>query len=194
MDGAEGVEGDGPGDVGVVGDKLYGRPNFWFAGRKWTGPALVRLPMHRKVAVQIQPFQRRRHFYQGAIIVANTPLRQQPVIVTTGQIIRLARDEQTRMIGMGLPGAVRVFEPHLQDTAVAINILHVQPIQLILAGIRPGAAADKLGVVGQRPLRAIRIEPGHDVKDPAVQQVAQPGVTVITAKQLMNQVESGGRG
>ena len=165
---AEGVKADGASDVGMVGNEAQGSGRFWFTAGVLASAGLVRLPKDGELPVEVQPLQRWGKFDGDAIIILNLAFGNEPVKIAAGRFIWFAGNHQARIIGVNFPAAVGVFETHLQDTAVAVHIFFVQPVQRVRAGVGAGAAANVFGLVGQSPLCAVGIEAGHNVESTRV--------------------------
>src|SRR5215831_6689461 len=97
-------------------------------------------PFKRIIAVNIQALAWGRYGDCEAIIVANQPLGQQAIIATT-LLVHVAPTHNPRILLRTLPYPVRIFETHLEDQAIAINIFGIEAITLFFIGIEARAAA-----------------------------------------------------
>jgi hypothetical protein len=90
---------------------------------------------------------------------------------------------------MRLPGAVAVAQPHHQDPPVAVQVLFVEPVDRL--DERPGARAraDEPRPVGERELRAVRVQPRDDVHRPRVEQVRDALVLAVAGEEPVDEME-----
>ena len=192
MDARERVVRDIAGDVGPRDDRLHVRSRLRL--RQWERARAVLLafwfPLDREVAVQVEAFERRRDLDLNAVVVSDQPLPEQPVEgAVLGPLVGVARGQEPRVVGMSLPGAVRVLDPHHQDPPVAVDVLFVEPVLLVEPRVRTDARADELRLVGERELGAVRVEPGDDVEDARVEAARDLRIAPVAAKELVDEVQ-----
>jgi hypothetical protein len=128
-----------------------------------------------------------------SIIVLDQALAKQ-AIVGAAFFVQASFDHQPGIAFRDLPIAGRVGNAHLQDAAIAINILGVEAVLLVLERIRSRAGADVPRLPGQCPLRAVGVEPRHHVDGLLVKYARDLGVAAIALGQLLDEVERSHRG
>ena len=106
-------------------------------------------------------------------------------------IVGAARDEQARLLGVRLPGAVRIVLAHHQHPSVAIDVLTMQPVLWLVVRIGPNTRAAEASVSETR-VRAVRVHPGNDVERPRVERVRDPLVSPVVVEEAVEQVQRGG--
>ena len=189
MDARERVVRDVAGDVRPRDDRLHVRSRLGLGQRERAGAVLLAfgLPLDREVAVQVEAFERRRDLDLDAVVVADQPFPEQPVErAVLGPLVGVARGQEARVVGMRLPGAVRVLDPHHQDPSVAVDVLLVEPVLLVEARVRPDARADEVRLVGERELGAVRVEPRDDVEDARVETARDLRIAPVAAQELVD--------
>ena len=93
---------------------------------------------------------------------------------------------------MGLPGAVRVAEPHHQQAPVAVDVLTVEPVLRLLARVRPNARAAE-ATVREPGVRAVWVHAGNDVEGARVERVGHALVVAVSVQEPVEEVERRGR-
>ena len=118
MDTGERVVRDVARDVRARDDGLDHRARLGLGGRKRPGAGLLALgsPLHREVAVEIESLERRRDLDRDPVVVADRALPEQPVVLAAF-LVGVAAHHQARLLGMRLPGAVRIAHAHHQARA-----------------------------------------------------------------------------
>jgi hypothetical protein len=190
------VEADRRADVGVLDDEVDHGPHFGLARGVGAGAELFVFlaPEGREVAVQVQALAVAVHLDLQAVEVDEGALGHHPV-VGAAELARLARDHQPRLVGVALPGAVRVGHAHLQHAAVAVDVLDRQAVhRLLVERIGPGGRADEARLVGQRQLGAVGVQARAEVDHPGVEQLGDPGIAAMPGHQLVQPVQAGGAG
>ena len=95
---------------------------------------------------------------------------------------------------MVLPQAVRIGDAHLQDAAVAVDVLDGEALDLLLVvRIRPRARADPFRLVGERPFGAVRIDPRAEVERARVERARDVGILAVLRDERVQEVEVRGR-
>src|SRR5215471_16943792 len=97
-------------------------------------------PFKRIIAVNIQALAWWRYGDCEAIIVANQPLGQQ-VIIAPALLVHVAPTHNPRILIRTLPCPIWIFETHLEDQAIAVDIFGIEAITLVCIGIKARAAA-----------------------------------------------------
>ncbi len=190
VDAAERVVGEVRGDVRPVDDRLHHRPDLGLGRRVRARAMLLGLdcPFHREVAVQVEPLERRCDLDRDAVEVPNPAFPEQPEVLAA-LLVRVAPDHEPRLLRMRLPRAVRIADPHHQDAPVAVEILLVEPVELLREGPGPSAGADEPGPVGQCQLGAVGVQPRDDVEDACVEGARHPLVASVPREQAVHHVE-----
>lgn len=99
---------------------------------------------------------------------------------------------QSRVSIADFPWSVRVFDAHIQDSPIAIDVLLIEPGDILfVVGIGSCAAADNARNIFERPFSSIRIEPGDEVKRPGIQQPGDLFVRTVLRDELVEEVEHG---
>src|SRR5262249_2210986 len=126
------VERNAARDVRVLGDKIYDSPHFRLARRVGTGAVLVRFlpPVGGEIAVQIQTLFVWLDIDGHAIPILKRSFWELP-IVSSARFSGISADQQSWLFGMGFPRSIRIGNPHLQESAVSVDILSLQPFQRI---------------------------------------------------------------
>jgi hypothetical protein len=89
-----------------------------------------------------------------------------------------------------LPQPVRVAQAHLQDAAVAVDVLDGEALDfLLVVGIRPRARAHELRAVGERPFGAVWIDPRTQVERAGVEGARDFGVAAVAGEQRVQEIE-----
>src|SRR5207237_1774495 len=82
-------------------------------------------PFGREVAVEVEPFERRRGLDREPVVVLDPSLGQmaveRPVV---GAVDGIAADKHARLLRMTLPRAVRVLDTHVEHASVAVDVLN----------------------------------------------------------------------
>src|SRR5207249_8942191 len=102
------------------------------------------LPDNREVAVEVEPLERSRELHGEAVVVADPALREDPVVLAS-IFVGLPPDHQPRVLRGDLPLAARVLETHLEQAAVAVDVVAEQAVGLVEVGVGPDPAADEAG-------------------------------------------------
>ncbi len=162
-----------PADVRPGDDRSDERVDLRFRQRMVAGSAHVGSPPCREVPVHVQAFGRCRRGHREPVVVLDQTLPLAPVALCAGRHAAVGRncDEQSRLVRVGRPGAVRVGDAHLEDAAVTIDVLDGEARPLMRVGVRPGANAgtSPARAVGHRPLRSVRIDARHHIEGPGAQ-------------------------
>ena len=118
------MEADRRADVGVPGHEVHAGAHLGLAGRVGSGAQLFLLgaPGLGEVAVQVQALGVAVDAHHEAVVVLDQTLGHQPVI-GPAELAGLARHQQPRLLGVGLPAAMRVAHAHGQDASVAVDVL-----------------------------------------------------------------------
>ena len=193
---APGVERRAAGDVGVAGDERHDGAHFRFRDGKRPGPELLEFlpPARREIAVEIESLFRLLHPQRVAIPAFDAPLGQDTVI-GAAHLHRIAPDHQPRLLRMVLPEAVGVGDAHLQDAAVAVDVLDRQAFDfLFVVRVRTGAGTDPLRLVGERPFGAVRVDPRANVEGAGVEGARDVRILAVLRDQRVQEIEAGGRG
>ena len=122
---AEGVVRDVPGDVRALGHRLHHGSHLRLGRRIRAGPTLLvlRHPLGREVAVEIETLERRRDLDRDAVVVLDPSLGQETVERTVvGRVDRLAANQQLLFVRVPAPRAVRVLDPHVEHATVTVEI------------------------------------------------------------------------
>ena len=155
-------------------------------------------PAGGEVAVQIEPFRRRRRRDVEAVEVLDGAFVEHAVAGHVGvDAGRRDGHEQPVVVGMGDPRAVGVGEAHLEDAAVAIDVLLVETGPAMGVGERPRshAGSPESGTVGEHPLGTIGVHPGHDVERAGAQRPGDRGVArSMAVDESLQQSARGDRG
>ena len=130
----------------------------------------LRSPASGKVAVEVKALFRSDHLDRDTIVILQQTLWQNTV-VCSASLDRVAANHQTRFLGVYLPRTVRIFDTHLQDAPIAVQVLarHKAVHRVIRIRIVARARADDLWLVRQRPFGAIRVDARYDVKGSRIQ-------------------------
>jgi len=193
---AVGVIGDRTVDVRMARHELDHRSNLRLGAGEIARAALLALgpPGAGEVAVKVEALEGRCDADQVAVIILDQAFGEDPVVGFAGFIGRTL-DHQARVAVGNLPVACRIDDSHLQDAAVAVDVLRMQAVLLVLERIGPGAGADVFGRDGQRKLRAVRIEARNDIDHLLVEDARDPGVRPVAIDQPRDEMERGhGRG
>ena len=189
------VEGDRASNIRMLTDEVHEVARLGLGGRVRSRAMLVtfRSPARREVAIQIQALFGFQHFDRDAVVIFQQAFRQNTIVFSTG-LDRVAAHHQTRLVRMRLPGAVWIFDAHLQDPPIAIEIFAVHETihRVIGIWIVARARADDLRLVGQRPFRAIGVDARHDVKGARVQSPRDIFILLIFCDQRMDQIQCRG--
>src|SRR5258708_20483563 len=96
---------------------------------------------------------------------------------------------------MLLPRPVGVGDAHLQDTAVAVDVLDDQALDwLLVVRITARAGADQDRMVGQRPLGAVRIDAWTDVERARIQATRNVRIVTGALEHRIYEVQARGAG
>ncbi len=194
VDSAERVVREVGSDVRPLDDRLHHRPDLRLGGRVRAGATLLGLhrPLHRKVAVQIEALERRRDLDRHTVVIPDPPLPEHPEVLAA-LLVGVAPDHQPRLIGMRLPGAVGIADPHHQDPAVSVQVLLVEPVELLDERPRTGARPDEARPLGERQLGAVGVQAWDDVERAGVEDAGDSLVAAVLGEEPVDQVERGGR-
>ena len=95
---------------------------------------------------------------------------------------------------MVLPQAVRIGNAHLQDAAVAVDVLDGEPLDLLVVPrIGTRARAHPFRLVGERPFGAVRIDPRTDVERAGVERARHVRILAVLRDERLQEVEVGRR-
>ena len=128
-----------------------------------------------------------------AVVVVQQPFGQDAKIPATRRIARVAAHQQPWFLRMRLPRSVGIWNAHLQDAPVAIDILGDQPLyRLLVIGVtaRPGTHQD--GMVRQRPFGAVRIDTRTNIERPCVKAARGVRIGAVAAQQRLNEIQARG--
>jgi len=98
---------------------------------------------------------------------------------------------------VGHPPSVGVRHAHRQDPPVAVDVLDVQarPPVGVPPWPRPRARTPESGAIGQDPLGAVGIDPGHDVERPRAKRAHDLVVAIdVPGDETLDQVGGGNGG
>ena len=130
---------------------------------------MLRRPLGREVAVEVEALDRPRHLDLDAVVVQEPAFGEVPVErAVAGTVDRIAPNEQPLLLRVRTPGPVRVFDPHVKDAAVAVEVLDQQAVLRLLPRIRPHARANEAPLL-EPALRAVGIEAWNDVERASVE-------------------------
>ncbi len=193
VDAAERVVAHVARDVRAIDDGLDERTYLRLGHRIRAGSGLLvlRSPIGGPVAVEVETFEWRRDGDGHAVPVVDRPLREHTVEVAF-EVVGLPGDEQPRIIGVRLPGPVRVAKPHHEDTPVAVDVLAVEAVLQLLAWVRPNARPPE-PAVGEPGLCAVRVDPRNDVKRACVEGVRDARILAVVVEQPVEQIQCGRR-
>jgi len=128
-----------------------------------------------------------------AVIALESTLREDPKI-GSADLRRVPPHHQTRLIRVRLPKPVRIRDSHLQDAAVAVDVLDRKAFDgLLVVRVGASAGAHPFGSIGQRPFRAVRIDAWTDVENAGVQRPGDIGIAAVLGYQLIQKVQIGSR-
>src|SRR6266545_8630 len=154
--------GDSAADVGVGRDKVYDGAGLGLRERVGAGALLVALgcPDIWEGSVEVKPLARWSDRDIVAVIVADAPFSVDAVVGAT-ILVRRATAHQARILRGDLPRAVRVGDPHLEDLAVAVDVVGIQAVAIVGVRVAAGAAAD---IERRREvlLSAVGVDTWHD--------------------------------
>ena len=146
-------------------------------------------PRRGKVAVEVEPLHGPLHAQRVAVVVLERALGHDPV-VRAARLGRLAPDHEARLVRVRLPDAVGVGDAHLQDQAVAVDVLDRQSLDVLVAvRVGPRARADPLGLGGERPFGAVRVDARAHVERAGVERARDVGVHAVLRDQRVQEVE-----
>src|SRR5205823_13528416 len=144
-------------------------------------------PLRRKVAVQIEPLQRRRNLDRHPAVVLDPSLGDESVERPAVRTVhRLAPYQQLRLRGVPPPRPIRILDAHVEHAAVAVQILDPQSVVLLLTWIRAHARADEPALF-EPVLSAVGIQPRDHVEDACIQSPSDDLVLSVADQQLVNQ-------
>src|SRR5438067_179053 len=135
----------------MAGDEGDEGADFRLAGRERTGAVLFVLlsPMSGEVAIQIEAFLVRLNVNRRAVVVFQSSFREQAIILAAG-LGWITSDQKSGFVGMRLPGSIRIRYPHLQESAISVDILSLQAFQrLLVVGIGPRRRAEESRFIGK---------------------------------------------
>ena len=147
----------------------------------------LRRPLGRPVAVEVETLERGRDRDRDAVPVPDHPLREQPEELAL-DVVGPATDEDTRVVPVRLPGAVRVAPAHEEDAPVAVDVLTVETVHRLVERIRPEARAAPAPVCEHR-LRPVGIDARDDVEAARVERMRDPLVRPVAVQEPVEQVE-----
>ena len=176
---------------GVARDEGDERAHFGLRRRERPRAQLLEFlpPARRKIAVEIEPLLRLLEAHRVAVVVLDRPLGQDLVVRAAG-LDRIAPDHEPRLLRMVLPQAVGIGDAHLQDAAVAVDVLDGESLDLLLVvRIRPRARADPFRLVGERPFGAVRIDPRAEVERARVERARHVGILAVLRDERVQEVE-----
>ena len=124
-----------------------------------------------------------------AIVVLETAFWDQSIIGPTG-FRRIAANQQTGLVRMRLPQAIRIRNPHLQNASVAVDVLDDQSLDLLfVVRIRPRARAHPSRLVGERPFGAVGIDPRTEVERTRIERARHVGVVSVLRDERVKEIE-----
>src|SRR5919205_50555 len=82
--------------------------------------------------------------------------------LSSGGGVLIVTPSKARVVGMRLPGAVRVWDAHGEDAAVAVHVLLVQAVLGVEPRVRADARAQVARPLCQGELGAVGVQPGDD--------------------------------
>ncbi len=168
-----------PADVRSGDDRPDERVDLGLRQRVVTRTRHLGSPARREVAVEVESFGSRRRRHVETVEVLDRAFGEHAV---PGDVVadagRRHRDHQPIVIGVGDPRAVGVREPHLQDAAVAVDVLLVEARPAVRVGERPRAhtRAAEAGAVGEDPLGAVGVDARDHVERARAQRPGDGGV------------------
>ena len=168
--------------------------HFGLRRRKRAGAQLLELlpPVRRKISIQIKSLLILLHSQHEPVPPLHRPLGQDPVVGSAG-LDRIAPDHQSRLLRVVLPQSVRVRNAHLQDPAVAVDVLDGEPLDLVVVPrVRTGAGAHPLRLVGERPFGAVGVDPRANVERTGVQGARHVGILAVLRDERLHEIERGG--
>ena len=135
---AKGVVADCQVYIRVADNKIDHGARLGFRNRVGTGTALQPFdaPTGRKIPVEVHIVEEFGILDYETVVIFNPAFRQQAVI-HPALLIRGALLHQSRIQPADFPIPVWVFNPHLQDMSILVNIFNMQPI----IGFRIGVLA-----------------------------------------------------
>ena len=184
---------------GWRGEEVDDCAHLGFGGRVGAGAELLELlpPVRREVAVEIESLRIAGHAGdadRGAVVVLDASFGQQAVVLAARRIERVAPHQQSRLLRMLLPRSVRIGDAHLQDAAVAGEVLGNQSLDgLFVERIAARRRAHVLRPVGHRPLGAVRIDARADVERACIERAADLRVGVLALHQPVGEVQTRAR-
>ncbi len=184
---------------GMVDKEVDDRAHLGLGGRVRAGAELLELlpPVRREVAVEVEALRVAGHAGdadRGAVIVLDAAFGQQAVVLAAGRIERIAPHQQFWLLRVLLPRPVGIGDAHLQDAAVAVEVLGNQPLdRLFVERIAARRRAHVLRPVGHRPLGAVGIDARADVERARIERAADLGIGVLALHQPVGEVQARAR-
>ena len=166
--------------------------HFRLRAGKWPGPLLLEFlaPVAREIAIQVEPLRLAWRVQPVRIEVDKPSLRNHPVILAA-PIGRTASNEKPLVLGMGFPRTIVVFDAHVENLAVAIDVLDDQALEhLLVERVRAGAGTNQARLFCHRPFGAIWVDPRTDVEAPARQAMIDIGVVTDPVDDPFNEVKA----
>jgi hypothetical protein len=105
-------------------------------------------------------------------------------------VVGAPRDQESWVVGVRLPGAVRIRHAHEEHAPVAVDVLAVEPVLGLVTRVWADARAAEAAVREPR-LGAVRVDARHDVERPRVHRVSDAGI--VGVEEAVEEVESGCR-
>ena len=140
---AVGVVGDCQVNVGMFHHEVDHGFDLWLGGGVGTCAALFAFgaPFEGEVAVEIQPFRRRGYLDLVAIEIFQLAFREHPVIFPA-IFGRRSFFQQARVQRADFPISGGIFDAHLQQTTISIDIHFMQAIIFFGPGVETHTRAD----------------------------------------------------
>ena len=195
----ERVQAGATAQVRMRGEELHHRAHLGLAGGEGAGAELLELlpPARRKVAVQIEALGvaiDAGHRDRLAVVVGDAALGHHAVVVAAGRIERVASHHELRLRRMLLPRAVGVSHAHLQQAAVAVDILGQQALgRLLVVRIAACRRAHVARPVGHRPFGAVGVDARRHVQRAGVELARDLLVVAVVLQQPVDEVQAGAR-
>ena len=126
--------------IKVAAQETNGGADFRFGSRERASALLfaLRHPNVGKVTVEVETLGGRSEFDLHAVVPAHTPLGVDAVI-GAAIFIGATAAHQAGIFRAHLPRAIGIFDPHIHNQAVAVNIFWEKAVTLV--GVRVAAGA-----------------------------------------------------
>ena len=189
------VERRAAGDVRMADDEVDDGANLRFRRRIRSRTLLLEFlpPARREIAVEIESVPGSLDLQRMAVEAVVAAFGNDAVI-SAPRFNRIAAHHQARLLRMRLPQSVRILDAHLQDAAIAVDVLDRQSlVGLLVERIGACAGAYPLRVIGQRPLGAIGVDARADVERASVERARHVGVAAVLRDERVQEIERRGR-